>query len=253
MQFSNARELAEELAGEKVKDAVVSVPGWFNQFERQAVIDALEIGGLKSLGLINDGTAGESLRGGLEDRLASSLVQTDFSLSVTTRCLSVAMNYAMTRLFPTKEHHLIYDSGSLSTSATVISFHTYLTTPVSALLTSKNKKSVFKPKQVNTTHIEVLGLGWDRELGGTTLDNMIKEQLVEEFETKVLKGKKIAGKEREKAMAKVAKEAAKVKSVLSANSDSSVNVSAPPCRTSRKREESLTSHLSLALTDRVVL
>ena len=138
---------------------------------------------------------------------------------------AVAMNYAMTRLFPTKEHHLIYDSGSLSTSATVISFHTYLTTPVSALLTSTNKKSKFKPKQVNTTHIEVLGLGWDSELGGTTLDNMIKDQLVDEFETKVLKGKKIAGKEREKAMAKVAKEAAKVKSVLSANSDSSVNVS----------------------------
>ena len=135
------------------------------------------------------------------------------------------MNYAMTRLFPTKEHHLIYDSGSLSTSATVISFHTYLTTPVSPLLTSTNKKSKFKPKQVNTTHIEVLGLGWDADLGGTTLDNMIRDQLVEEFETKVLKGGKIAGKEREKAMAKVAKEAAKVKSVLSANSDSSVNVS----------------------------
>jgi len=62
MQFSYARELAESLAGEAVKDAVVVVPGWFNQFERQAVIDALEIGGLKSLGLINEGTAGESLR-----------------------------------------------------------------------------------------------------------------------------------------------------------------------------------------------
>lgn len=65
MQFSYARELAEELAGEKVKDAVVAVPGWFNQFERQAVMDALEIGGLKSLGLINDGTAGESRARGL--------------------------------------------------------------------------------------------------------------------------------------------------------------------------------------------
>jgi hypoxia up-regulated 1 len=135
------------------------------------------------------------------------------------------MNYAMTRLFPTKEHHLIFDSGSLSTSATVISFHTYLTTPSSPLLTSTNKKSKFKAKQVNTTHIEVLGLGWDRELGGTMLDEMIKEQLIEEFETKVLKGRKIEGKEKEKALAKVAKEAAKVKSVLSANSDSSVNVS----------------------------
>ena len=137
------------------------------------------------------------------------------------------MNYAMTRVFPTKEHHLIFDSGSLSTSATVISFHTYLTTPVSPLLTSANKKSKFKPKQVNTTHIEVLGLGWDRELGGIMLDEMIKEQLIAEFETKVLKGNKISGKEKEKALAKVAKEAAKVKSVLSANSDSSVNVSLP--------------------------
>jgi hypoxia up-regulated 1 len=61
MQFSYARELAETLAGERVTDAVVAVPGWFGQFERQAVEDALEIAGLKSVGLINDGAAGECL------------------------------------------------------------------------------------------------------------------------------------------------------------------------------------------------
>lgn len=59
MQFSYARDLAETLAGEAVRDAIVSVPGWFSQSERQAVMDALEIGGLRPVGLVNDGTAGE--------------------------------------------------------------------------------------------------------------------------------------------------------------------------------------------------
>lgn len=135
------------------------------------------------------------------------------------------MNYAMTRQFPEKEYHLVYDSGALSTSATLLSLHTYPAVPQSALV---SKKSKLKPKAVNTTHVEVIGLGWDRELGGYMLEQTIREALIEEFETKVLKGGKIQGAEKEKALAKVAKEAIKVKNVLSANAESSVNVGALP-------------------------
>jgi hypoxia up-regulated 1 len=137
--------------------------------------------------------------------------------------LPVGINYAMNRLFPTKEYHLIYDSGALSTSASLISFHTYPVVPPSPLLANnKRSKSKVLPKPVNTTHIEVLGLGFDRQLGGTFLDEMIKDMIVREFEEKV--GLKIEGGEREKALAKVWKEAGRVKSVLSANSDSAVTV-----------------------------
>ncbi|CED85320.1 Molecular chaperones GRP170/SIL1, HSP70 superfamily [Phaffia rhodozyma] len=190
MQFSYARQLAEDLAGERVTDAIVTVPGWFTQFHREAVIDALEIGGLKSVGLINDGTA-------------------------------VGMNFAMTRQFPTKEYHLIYDSGSLSTSVTLLSFHTYPVVPHSSLLT---KSSKIKVKPVNTTHVEVHGLGYDTELGGTHLDLLIKNILVAQVEEKMLGGQKGEGKEWERALGKLGKEAARVKGILSANSDAAVGI-----------------------------
>lgn len=57
MQFGYAKEMAEEVAGETVREVVVTVPGWFGQSERQAVLDAVELAGLRSIGLVNDGTA----------------------------------------------------------------------------------------------------------------------------------------------------------------------------------------------------
>ena len=59
MQFAYAKEMAELTAREIVREAVVTVPAWFGQSERAAVLDAIELAGLKSIGLVNDGTAGE--------------------------------------------------------------------------------------------------------------------------------------------------------------------------------------------------
>lgn len=60
MQLTYAKEMADEAAGgDKVRDVVMTVPGWFGQSERAAVLDAIELAGLRSIGLVNDGTAGE--------------------------------------------------------------------------------------------------------------------------------------------------------------------------------------------------
>lgn len=59
MQLTYAKEMADEVAGENVRDVVMTVPGWFGQSERAAVLDAIELAGLRSIGLVNDGTAGE--------------------------------------------------------------------------------------------------------------------------------------------------------------------------------------------------
>ncbi|KAI5119564.1 hypothetical protein M0805_005628 [Coniferiporia weirii] len=96
MQFSYVKDLAESVgssdAREPVRDAVVVVPSYFTQFERDAVADALELAGLRLLALVNDGTA-------------------------------VALNYAMTRSFTeSKEYHVIYDAGASGVRATVASF-----------------------------------------------------------------------------------------------------------------------------------
>ncbi|KAF8868145.1 heat shock protein 70 family, partial [Infundibulicybe gibba] len=57
MQFAYVKPLAESLAEEKVQDVIVTVPPFYSQFERDAVADAIEISGLRTLALINDGTA----------------------------------------------------------------------------------------------------------------------------------------------------------------------------------------------------
>ncbi|KAK0189615.1 hypothetical protein F5146DRAFT_931492 [Armillaria mellea] len=93
MQLSYIKSLAETLGEEKVQDVIVTVPPYYSQFERDAVADAIEISGLRTLALINDGTA-------------------------------VAVNYAMTRTFPKQEYHIIYDAGASSIRATIVSFST---------------------------------------------------------------------------------------------------------------------------------
>lgn len=45
------------LTEQPIKDAVITVPGYFNQAERRAVLQAAHIAGLKVLQLINDNTA----------------------------------------------------------------------------------------------------------------------------------------------------------------------------------------------------
>lgn len=57
MILSKAQEFAIESARQPVNDAVLTVPGYFNQAERKALIAAAEIAGIKVLQLINDYTA----------------------------------------------------------------------------------------------------------------------------------------------------------------------------------------------------
>ncbi|KAH9921141.1 Hsp70 protein-domain-containing protein [Fomitopsis serialis] len=86
MQLSYVKQLAEDFSGEKVYDVVVTVPPYYTMFERDAVADAIEIAGMRTLALVNDGTA-------------------------------VAVNYAMTRTFSQPEYHVVYDAGASSIRA----------------------------------------------------------------------------------------------------------------------------------------
>ncbi|EJU00266.1 actin-like ATPase domain-containing protein [Dacryopinax primogenitus] len=175
MQFGYVKELAEALGGEPVRDSVVTVPAYFSHFQRQAVLDSLEIAGLRPLALINDGT-------------------------------SVAVNFAMTRSFPIPETHIIYDAGAGSIRATLVTFSSSV---------SKSKKD----KDKETTLIEVKGMGYDLVAGGMELDFRLRELLEEDFAHKT--GVRIQGP---RPVAKLAKEAARVKAILSANIDSSVHI-----------------------------
>ncbi|KAG7087443.1 hypothetical protein E1B28_013409 [Marasmius oreades] len=171
MQFAYIKNLAESVAGEKVYDVIVTVPPYYSQFERDAVADAIEISGLRTLALINDGTA-------------------------------VAVNYAMTRSFASPEHHIIYDAGASSIRATVVQFSAdHKTSPPG-------------------TQIFVKGVAYDRTVGGTEFDRRLREILVQSFTTKHQRN--IRNEKR--AMAKLWREAGRVKAILSANTEAMLTV-----------------------------
>ncbi|CAE6350524.1 unnamed protein product [Rhizoctonia solani] len=176
MQIDYVRELANSVAGENVRDILVTVPGYFTQFQRQAVIDATEIAGMKLITLVNDGTA-------------------------------IAVNYAMTRQFPTREVHMIYDSGAAATRATLVSFHT-TTIPAA-------KKSA-KPE--NVTQITVLGSGFDTLASGTELTRRIQDLLQSKVPSS-LKSDLI-----DRSYAKLAREAERIKAILSVNTEVNAGV-----------------------------
>ncbi|GAA5840368.1 hypothetical protein JCM5353_002503, partial [Sporobolomyces roseus] len=188
MQFTFAKELAEEQVKESVRETVVTVPGWYGEKERRSILDAAEVAGLRVVGLVNDGTA-------------------------------VAVNYAMTRTFPpTPSYHLIYDLGSGSLRTTLVSFKSaMLPDPLSLSET---------PVLRNATSVEVHGFGYDVNVGGYVFDETVREILIEGFEQTT--GKKLgAGKNVRKdkrAMAKLTKEAGRVKQVLSANTAASARI-----------------------------
>ncbi|KAF7297317.1 hypothetical protein MIND_00965000 [Mycena indigotica] len=170
MQFSYIKQLAEATTSEKVSDVIVAIPSFFSQFQRDAVVDAIEIAGLRTLALINDGTA-------------------------------VAVNYAMTRNFPTPEHHVIYDAGASGIRATVVTFSTGNGTNPA-------------------TQITVAGVGYDLSTGGTELDRRLREILIEAFNAKHHKDIRTD----KRGLAKLWKEAGRVKAILSANTEASSTI-----------------------------
>ena len=65
--LANIKKTAEEYLGEKVTDAIVTVPAYFNDSQRQATKDAGKVAGLNVLRIINEPTAA-SLAYGLDKK-----------------------------------------------------------------------------------------------------------------------------------------------------------------------------------------
>ncbi|KAF9432127.1 hypothetical protein BGZ76_011239 [Entomortierella beljakovae] len=91
MQLALAKRQAEETAGEPVKDVVITIPPYFSQAERRALLDAADLAGLHVLSLIHDETA-------------------------------VALNYGLSRTFPHEQCHIFYDMGAGCTAASLTCF-----------------------------------------------------------------------------------------------------------------------------------
>jgi hypoxia up-regulated 1 len=57
MVFSHAKQITNSFAEAKVNDWVLTVPDFFSQAQRQAILDAAELTGVRILSLINENTA----------------------------------------------------------------------------------------------------------------------------------------------------------------------------------------------------
>ncbi|XP_030745877.1 hypoxia up-regulated protein 1 [Sitophilus oryzae] len=173
--LTKAKEFAERGANQPIKECVLTVPGFFNQAERKALLQSASLAGLKVLQLINDYTA-------------------------------VALNYGIfrTKTFnETSQYILFYDMGASSTTATLVSYQTIRT----------------KERGFVETHpqVSILGVGYDRTLGGLEIQLRLRDFLGKKFNE--LKKTKNDVFKNPRAVAKLFKEAGRLKNVLSANAE----------------------------------
>lgn len=143
------------------------------------------------------------------------MAQLSISISRT-----VAVNYALSRTFTDgNETHLFYDAGASSIRATLASFASVAVPDWPGAKTTHN-----------ATQIDILGVGWDRTAGGYTFDSRLRDLLRADFAQGSGKKLKVPVQENERAMAKLLKEAARVKQILSANSEAQARVCWLVCR-----------------------
>uniref|UniRef100_A0A8C1YKQ7 Hypoxia up-regulated protein 1 n=1 Tax=Cyprinus carpio TaxID=7962 RepID=A0A8C1YKQ7_CYPCA len=177
MILNYSRGLAQDFAEQPIKDAVITVPAYFNQAERRAVLQAAHIAGLKVLQLINDNTA-------------------------------VALNYGVFRrkdINSTAQNIMFYDMGSGSTTATIVTYQTV-----------KTKESGTQPQ------LQIRGVGFDRTLGGFEMELRLRDHLAKLFNEQKKSKKDV--RENLRAMAKLLKEAQRLKTVLSANAEHTAQI-----------------------------
>ena len=90
MVLSKMKEIAEDYLGEKVESAVITVPAYFNDAQRQSTKDAGSIAGLKVLRIINEPTA-------------------------------AAISYGLDKNSDSEKHILIFDTGGGTQDLTILS------------------------------------------------------------------------------------------------------------------------------------
>ncbi|KAJ2799702.1 lumenal Hsp70 protein [Coemansia guatemalensis] len=176
MQLRYAQQLVVESEGVEVRDVVLTVPPFFGRQQRQAMLDAAALAGLRTVALVNDGSA-------------------------------VALSYAMSRTFERAERHVIYDMGAGKTAVTVVGMY--------------ERKAGAKSKRAPVVSVQAYAA--DRMLGGQTLDFLVRDLLVARFAGDSAETESaVRGSAR--AMTRLLREAKRVKTILSANTEATAAV-----------------------------
>ncbi|KAI5629230.1 hypoxia up-regulated protein 1 precursor [Silurus asotus] len=235
MVLNYSRGLAEDFAEQIIKDVVITVPAFFNQAERRAVLQAARMAGLKVLQLINDNTA-VALNYGLFRRkdinsTAQNVMFYDMGSSSTTATIvtyqivkaketgtqpqlqirGIGLVFHIVLLIWQLENYgiwgnvMFYDMGSSSTTATIVTYQ------------------IVKAKETGTQpQLQIRGIGFDRTLGGFEMELRLRDHLAKLFNEQKKSKKDV--KENGRAMAKLLKEAQRLKTVLSANAEHNAQI-----------------------------
>jgi len=177
MILQYAKRIAEDYSETNVKDAVITVPSYFGQFEREALLDAAEIAGLNVLTLVDENAA-------------------------------ASLQHGVYKEFPnTTSTYLVYNMGAASTQVAIVDFW---------------GKPMKKAK--NLTQLAVRSKAWDETLGGSEFDLRVAGYLADKFDEQNNLSGEQSIRHQERAMARLRKEAIKVKEVLSANLDMPISI-----------------------------
>jgi len=192
MVLHYAEEFTHQYGKEKghtygdITDCVLTVPSFSTQSERQALLDAAELGGFKVLGLIDENTAS-------------------------------AVNFGMDKNFDEPQIYLFYNIGASSLQVSVIKFHHY---EVPESKYSKKMKKVVSIEVLGKGWDSTLGgLAYDNRLVDYMADSF-------NHKWRHARGHEKDIRDVPRAMTKIRLQANKVKHVLSANHEIPIHMDA---------------------------
>lgn len=189
MELDHIRELAEDTAGEML--SIGFVPGSRGYFGAQKGLDTVITVPIFFTPLERQA-------------LLDAAVLAGFRPQVISDGAAAAVNYAQMRGFAKPERHVFFDVGSGASRATLVEL-------------SETPAPDARSKTV--TNVRVLDAAWSREVGGLTFDLLVRELLADAFDAQ--HGAALGGSVRhdKRAMARLLREANRVKHVLSANAE----------------------------------
>lgn len=91
MLFSKLRAIAELNTKVKVRDVVVSVPGWFNEAQRRALLDSIHLGGMTPLKIVNELAAVSLSWGFFKTDLDEKIPQKIMLIDIGEHAMSIAI------------------------------------------------------------------------------------------------------------------------------------------------------------------
>lgn len=191
MELDHIRELAEDTAGEML--SIGFVPGSQGYFSAQKGLDTVITVPIYFTALERQALFDSAILAGFRPHLISDGA-------------AAAANYAQSRSFPKPEHHVFFDVGSGASRATLVEL-------------SEQPSAEARGKAV--TNVRVLDAAWSREVGGLTFDLLVRDLLADAFDRQHGAALATSVRDDKRAMARLLREANRVKHVLSANAEAS--------------------------------